>query len=99
MTTRMTNAEREAINVLIAKHQRKHPGCKLNERRCKAELSEDCIGRGDISEFHKTSSTCNACLSEVNREFYQRVTAKKRAAEKAKRKITWKKGRHSSTKK
>ncbi len=55
MTTRMSKADTEMVATLLAKHQKKHPGCRLSERKCKSELADDCIGKGDKSEFHKTA--------------------------------------------
>ncbi len=68
MSTRMTKAEKEAIQLLLAKHQKRHPGCKLSEKRCKSKLSDECIGRGDKSEFHKTAATCKRCMSVINHQ-------------------------------
>lgn len=73
-----SKAEKEIIKVLLKKHQRKHPGCKLNEKRCKVGLSDKCLVKADKSKFHVTSSTCKPCLIIVNRNYYERVTIKKR---------------------
>jgi hypothetical protein len=73
MTTRLSKAEKEAFQVLLAKHQKKHPGCKLNERKCNSELSENCIGKGNKELFHKTAATCLECLKVVNHNYYERT--------------------------
>ena len=76
-TTRMTKADKLAMQVILEKHQKKHPGCKISERRCKSKLSEECIVKGDSSLFHPTAATCKKCISVVNRNFYQNVTSQK----------------------
>lgn len=90
--TRISKIEKEALAHLLAKHQKKHPGCKLGERRCKAELAEDCIGKGAISEFHKTASKCKRCLVIVNQEYYAKMHPKVDSKKKKKRSVTFKKG-------
>lgn len=71
MTTKLSKAEKEAYLVILKKHQKKHPGCGLNERVCKAKLAKDCIGKGAISEFHATASKCKRCLVIVNSNYYK----------------------------
>lgn len=90
MSTRISKADKEVLKALLEKHQKKHAGCKLNERRCRAKLSDDCIVKGDKSRFHATAYTCKECLVIVNRKYYEKVTALKR--KKAKRSVTFKKG-------
>ncbi len=90
MTSRMSKADKEELKALLNKHQKKHPGCRLSERKCKSELADDCIGKGDKSEFHKTAATCKRCLCIVNHQYYEKVTALKR--KKAKRSVSFKKG-------
>jgi hypothetical protein len=89
--TRMSKVEKEALAHLLAKHQKKHPSCKLGERKCKAKLAEDCIGKGDVSEFHKTAAKCKRCLVIVNRLYYAKMHPKV-PSKKKKRKVTFKKG-------
>jgi hypothetical protein len=73
--TRISKAEKEEYRMVLEKHQKKHPGCKLNERRCKPQLSDECIVKGDKSEFHKTAATCKHCISVINHQYYEKVTA------------------------
>jgi hypothetical protein len=87
-STRMSKDEKEAVARLLEKHQKKHPGCKLSERRCRVNMADDCIGKGPVSEFHKTAAKCKRCIVLVNREYYDRVTSRRSK----KKKVTFKKG-------
>ena len=79
MSSRMNKADKEALKVLLEKHQRKHPGCKLSEKKCNSKLSGDCIVKGDMSLFQKTGAICKECVSAINQQYYETVTVKKRA--------------------
>lgn len=88
--SKLGKVEKEALKALLTKHQKKHPGCKLNEKVCAYKESEDCIGKGDVSNFSK-GSRCDMCRIVANHEYYERVVAKKRKKSK-KRKVSFKKG-------
>jgi hypothetical protein len=88
MTSRLTKSDREAMQVLLEKHQKKHPGCSLGERRCSKELADDCVGKGDKSLFVNGGSRCNKCIVIIQREYYDKVTIAKRAAARLKKKAT-----------
>ena len=87
MSTRMSKAEKEEMKALLEKHQQRHPGCKLNEKRCKSQLSDECIVRGDKSEFHKTAATCKRCISMLNHQHYLKVTVVKRRKQKQEKSV------------
>lgn len=88
MTSRLTKSDREAMQMLIDKHHKKHPGCSLGERRCSKGIAEDCIEKGDKSEFVNGGSRCNRCIVIIQREYYDKVTIAKRAAARLKKKAT-----------
>lgn len=72
---------KEVYKLALEKHQKKHPGCKLNEKVCKYRSTKDCIVKGDISNFLKTTQICKTCEAERQRKYYEEVTQAKRAAE------------------
>jgi len=88
MTTKKSAVEKEMIKELLRKHQRKHPGCKLHEKRCRSEVAENCIGKGDMSKFHKTGAVCKKCLVQINHDYYEKVTKDRRR----KKSVRFKKG-------
>jgi hypothetical protein len=73
--TRMTRAEKEVYAAMLAKHQRKHPGCKLNEKRCRFEYSNKCVGKADLSYFKGASHMCQPCRSWYNHQYYAKSVA------------------------
>jgi hypothetical protein len=89
---------KELHRLVLEKHQKKHPGCALNEKRCKYSLTKDCIDKGVISEFMKNRSMCKPCETERQKKYYEEVAAEKRAAIRALRKkkkarsVSFKKG-------
>ena len=94
----MNKSDREAMQVLKEKHQKKHPGCSLSERRCRKELSDDCVGMGDKSEFLNGGARCIPCVAVQQKEYYNAVTLEKRRAaseilrRKKNRKVVYRKG-------
>jgi hypothetical protein len=94
MTSRLTKSDKEAMQVLLDKHQKKYPGCSLGQRRCSKKLADDCVRKGDKSEFLNGGSRCKKCVAIIQKEYYEKVTVNKRAAARAKRKrsVSFKKG-------
>jgi hypothetical protein len=88
MSSKKNTVEKEAMRELLRKHRLKHPGCKLNEKRCRSGISEDCIVKGDKSKFQKTGGCCKKCIAVINHEYYERVTKEKRR----KKSVRFKKG-------
>ena len=93
-----SKAEQEVYKTLLEKHNRKHPGCKLNQKVCRMKTSDECIGKGDLSSFMKGKSTCKMCYAHWQKEYYETVTVPKREQEK-KLKLKTKKKRSVSFKK
>ncbi len=79
--TNMSKQMKEVFRLALEKHQKKHPGCKLNEKVCKYRLTKECIVKGDISNFLKTSHICKSCEAERQRMYYEKVSRAKRAAQ------------------
>jgi hypothetical protein len=77
---------KEVYRLALEKHQKNHAGCALNEKLCKYSLSDECIGKGDISEFTKKRSMCKPCEIVRLRKYYEEVIHPKRLAESARRK-------------
>jgi hypothetical protein len=77
---------KEVYRLALEKHQKKHPGCSINEKVCKYSLSKECIGKGDISDFRKRENICKACKSVHMQKYYEEVIHPKRLAESARRK-------------
>lgn len=77
--SKLSKADKEAFQAILEKHQKKHPGCKLSERRCRYELSEECIGKADQSEFKGTAFMCKNCTSAYNHAYYEKKKSKKKS--------------------
>jgi hypothetical protein len=92
MTSRLTKSDKEAMQALLEKHQKKHPGCSLGQRRCSKKLSDDCIRKGDKSEFLNGGSRCKNCVAIMQKEYYEKVTIAKRAAARLKKSVRFKRG-------
>jgi hypothetical protein len=90
---------KEVYRLALEKHQKKHPGCTLNEKVCRREISDECIGKGDISEFVKRENICKQCEIVRMKKYYEEVIHPKRLAESARRKKEKKKKRSISFKK
>lgn len=69
--SKLAKVEKDELREIIEKHQKKHPGCKLNERRCRYEIADDCIGKADKSHFKKSVWMCKRCTSMYNRNYYE----------------------------
>ncbi len=89
---------KEVYRLAVEKHQRKHPGCSLNEKICKFGITDKCIEQGDISEFRKGRNICNQCDIVRLKRYYDDVLGEKRATtrqmnkKKRSRSVSFKKG-------
>ncbi len=97
----MNKSMKAVYSIALEKHQRNNPGCKLNEKICTRDLSKECVGKGDISEFvPRRENICRPCEAVKMRKYYEEVIYPKRVAERArkrkekkeKRSISFKKG-------
>ena len=79
--TKISKVDKAIYQALLLKHQKKHAGCDLSERRCKYSDAEDCIVQGSIDQFHAHTSRCNRCKVVANKEYYELVTTKEKALE------------------
>ena len=79
MTTKLSKSDHEEFQALLKKHQKKHPGCKITERRCRYENSSECIGKGTDDQFHKTSHRCLKCKGASDKVYYDTVVKKAKA--------------------
>ena len=75
--SKQRKAEKEAYRLLLEKHQQKHPGCKLNERKCRVGIAEDCSDIADDSEFLRGSHRCKRCAAVISNQYYYDVVAKR----------------------
>ena len=78
MTTKLSKADHEEFQALLKKHQIKHPGCKLSERRCRFAITSECIGKGTDDQFHKTSHRCLKCKGASDKVYYDTIVKKAR---------------------